>query len=130
MVFDADALNHVGDRLELFTSAQAPVLLTPHPGEAARLLGSTNAEVQSDRVAAVRELARRSRSVVILKGARTCICDGRHASDFVFIDSTGGPELSTAGTGDVLTGIVAALLLIHVWELWRRSRWTRKEGAA
>lgn len=110
MVVDADGLNHLGTDLALVASATAPVVLTPHPGEAGRLLGIGSRAVQTDRVRAVRELAAKSRAVVVLKGARTCICDGREASNFVAINPTGGPELGTAGTGDILAGIVAALL--------------------
>jgi NAD(P)H-hydrate epimerase len=110
MVLDADALNHLGTGLDLVAAAKGPAVLTPHPGEAARLLGIGTPEVQADRIRAAREIAKQSRALVVLKGARTCICDGRAASSFVAINPTGGPELSTAGTGDVLAGVLAALL--------------------
>ncbi len=110
MVLDADALNHVVGALESLATRRAPAVLTPHPGEAARLLHCTVAQVQSDRVGAVRELASRSGAVVVLKGARTCICDGAQAQRFVAINPSGGPELSTGGTGDVLAGLIGALL--------------------
>jgi NAD(P)H-hydrate epimerase len=61
-------------------------------------------------MSAVRELARRTGAVVVLKGARTCICDGRSGGDVVLICGAGGPELATAGTGDVLAGMLVALL--------------------
>lgn len=110
IVMDADALNHLGDDLEPVASAKGRVVLTPHPGEAGRLLGISTAAVQADRIAAVRSLAKASGAVVVLKGARTCICDGREAPRFVAINPSGGPELSTAGTGDVLAGMLTALL--------------------
>ncbi len=110
MVLDADALNHLGGDLSAVAAAKGPVILTPHPGEAGRLLGIPTAEVQADRLAAVRRLAAQSKAVVVLKGARSCICDGRHSPSYVQINPTGGPELSTAGTGDVLAGMLAALL--------------------
>jgi ADP-dependent NAD(P)H-hydrate dehydratase / NAD(P)H-hydrate epimerase len=110
MVLDADALNHLGSDLSQLPEAKGALVLTPHPGEAGRLLGIDTASVQSDRIGAVRELARRSKAVVVLKGARTCICDGRDPSLFVAINPTGGAELSTAGTGDVLAGLLASLL--------------------
>jgi ADP-dependent NAD(P)H-hydrate dehydratase / NAD(P)H-hydrate epimerase len=110
-VLDADALNHLaGGGLALVASAAAPAVLTPHPGEAARLLGCTVPDIERDRLAAVRKLAAESRAVVVLKGARTLICDGTVDDDFVAINPTGGPSLATGGTGDVLCGAIAALL--------------------
>jgi len=110
-VLDADALNHLaGGGLALVASAAAPAVLTPHPGEAARLLACTVAEIERDRLAAVRRLAAESRAVVVLKGARTLICDGTLDDDFVAINPTGGPSLASGGTGDVLAGAIGALL--------------------
>jgi NAD(P)H-hydrate epimerase len=110
LIIDADGLNHIGTDLEKVADSTAPVILTPHPGEAARLLGSTTADVQRDRIAGARELARRTRAVVVLKGARTLVCDGIAGDEFVTINPTGNPGLATAGSGDVLTGIIAALV--------------------
>ncbi len=112
VVLDADALNQLValGGLARVATASAPVVLTPHPGEAARLLDTTVAEVERDRLAAVRRLAAVSRAVVVLKGARTVICDGTLADDFVAVNPTGGPSLATGGTGDVLAGALAALL--------------------
>ncbi len=105
-VVDADGLNAYSGRPEGLASP-APRVLTPHPGEAARLLGWSNAEVQADRVGAARALAERSRAVVLLKGARSLIAapDGE-----LWINPTGGPGLASGGTGDVLAGVVGALL--------------------
>jgi ADP-dependent NAD(P)H-hydrate dehydratase / NAD(P)H-hydrate epimerase len=111
MVLDADALNHLAGELERVAESRAPVVLTPHPGEAARLLGVGAADIERDRVAAVRELADRSRATVVLKGAGTLVCDGEAADGFVTVNPTGGPALATAGSGDVLTGVVAGLLV-------------------
>ena len=110
MVLDADALNHLAGEAALIASARAPVVITPHPGEAARLLRTSTAEVEEDRVAAVRALAELTRAVVVLKGAGTLVCDGAVGDGFVTINPTGGPALATAGSGDVLTGVVAALV--------------------
>ncbi len=110
MVLDADALNHLAGELERVAESRAPVVLTPHPGEAARLLGTGTADIERDRVAAVRELAERSRAVVLLKGAGTLVCDGEAADGFVTINPTGNPALATAGAGDVLTGVIAGLM--------------------
>jgi len=107
LVIDADGLFAFGDEPEALFGREAPTILTPHPGEAARLLGSSNADVNRDRSRAARELARRSGAIVVLKGAGTVIAEpaGR-----MLINPTGGPALGSGGTGDVLTGMVAALL--------------------
>ena len=110
LVVDADALNliAVDTRLQqLIAKRTAPTLLTPHPAEAARLLAGTTAEIQADRVAAATRLAARYCSYVVLKGAGS-ICalpDGKW-----LINTSGNPGMASAGMGDVLTGIVAALL--------------------
>ncbi len=109
-VLDADALNLVAGIVEALKQASGPVVLTPHPGEAARLLGITAAEVEADRLAAARALATRSHAVVVLKGARTIVCDGTLDDDYCSINPTGGPELATGGSGDVLAGVIGALL--------------------
>ena len=110
LVLDATALAHLAGRLAEVAAAHAPVVLTPHPGEAARLLGETTEAIQADRMRAVRALAAASRAVVVLKGARTLVCDGTLGDDFVTINPTGGPALATGGTGDVLAGAIGALV--------------------
>jgi hydroxyethylthiazole kinase-like uncharacterized protein yjeF len=108
IVVDADALNLLAPHAALVTAkAPAPRVLTPHPGEMARLLGTTTAEVQRARVESARKLAAGTKAIVVLKGARTLIArpDGT-----VFINPTANPALGTAGAGDVLTGVVGALL--------------------
>lgn len=107
-VIDAAGLGHLVGRLDAVAAAAGRVVLTPHSGEAARLLGTTAAAVDADRPAAVRALAAATRAVVLLKGPRTLVCDGR-AGDAIAINPTGGPALATAGSGDVLAGIIAAL---------------------
>jgi len=109
-VVDADGLFLAIGRLDAIAASPGPVVLTPHPKEAARLLGTTVDAVEADRLAAARTLAARSRSVVVLKGARTVICDGTLADDFCTINPTGGPALATAGSGDVLAGVIGGLL--------------------
>ncbi|WP_428264511.1 NAD(P)H-hydrate dehydratase [Haliangium sp.] len=110
MVLDADALNHIGTHLDHVAAARAPVIMTPHPGEAARLLGTSAAEVEKDRVGAARTLAARSDAIVVLKGARTLVC----VDDFVTINPSGHEALATAGSGDVLTGMISALVAQQV----------------
>jgi ADP-dependent NAD(P)H-hydrate dehydratase / NAD(P)H-hydrate epimerase len=104
LVLDADGLNALEGDLEPLLARPAPTLLTPHAGEYARLAGEP---VGEDRVAAARGLAGRGRAVVLLKGSRTVVAspEGRAA-----INLTGGPWLATAGTGDVLSGILGALV--------------------
>lgn len=104
LVLDADALNLLAQAPRALA---VPAVLTPHPGEAARLLGSDVAAVQRDRFAAVRALAARYGASVVLKGAGSLVAapDGR-----VAVCPWGNPGMSTAGMGDVLTGVVAALL--------------------
>jgi NAD(P)H-hydrate epimerase len=109
-VIDADGLNLLAGIVESVKQAKGPVVLTPHPGEAARLLGISVPEVQADRLAAARQLASRSHAVVVLKGARTIVCDGTLDDDFCSINVSGGPELATGGSGDVLAGVIGALL--------------------
>jgi NAD(P)H-hydrate epimerase len=107
MVVDADALTALAGSAGLCRDAVAPRLLTPHPGEAARLLGSSIADVQADRIASARRLAAESGAVVALKGARTVVAgpDGE-----VVLNPTGNPGMATGGTGDVLTGVTGGLL--------------------
>lgn len=110
LVLDADGLNIVSKHHELgvkLTTRSAATVLTPHPAEAARLLGRSTSEVQSDRLAAALSLARKYRSLVVLKGCGSIIAtaDGRW-----FINNTGHPGMATAGMGDVLSGLTLSLL--------------------
>ena len=107
VVADADALNALAEDPSIVEDRTAPLVLTPHPAELGRLLGTSTADVQAERLAAVTEASRRFGSVVVLKGHRSLIGgpDGH-----VVVDPSGGPELATAGTGDVLTGLCAAYL--------------------
>ncbi len=105
MVLDADGLNAFVDHVGVIESRMAPIVLTPHPGELARLLGVKTADVQADRLAASLRLAGSDRAVA-LKGAGTVISvEGRQA-----VNTSGSVALATAGTGDVLAGMIGALL--------------------
>ena len=108
LVADADALNAFAGRVRFFARHRGPVVLTPHPGEAGRLLGRSTSAVQADRLGAVRALARRSRAVCVLKGSRTLIAA---PSGEVVVNPTGTPLLAAAGTGDVLAGLLGALIV-------------------
>jgi hydroxyethylthiazole kinase-like uncharacterized protein yjeF len=111
LVLDADALNLIAaedsarQALQKHTHAR---VLTPHPLEAARLLGCGAREVQADRIHAARELANRYASIVVLKGAGTVIAE---AGGRYWINSTGSPALASAGTGDALAGMIGALIV-------------------
>lgn len=107
LVIDADGLNVLEGNLDELVRRSRPTVLTPHPAELARLLGSSAEEVQRDRLGSARRAAAELGAVVLLKGHRSIVVapDGR-----VAVNPTGGPELATAGTGDVLTGVVSALL--------------------
>ncbi len=107
LVVDADALNHLGSAFgSELANAAGPRIVTPHPGEAARLLATTTAAIEADRAGAARRLAREGNCVAVLKGARTLIAtpDGT-----LFINPAADPALATAGSGDVLTGLITAL---------------------
>ena len=110
LVLDADALNILALRPDLcamLLARKAATVLTPHPGEAARLLACKIDEVQADRVAAARQLAQKFACSVVLKGADSLCAtrDGR-----LFVNRTGNPGMSAAGMGDVLTGMIAAFI--------------------
>lgn len=107
MIVDADGLNVLASRLDLLRSTRAPLILTPHPGEMSRLAGCPVAEVQADRRRVALDMAHRTGAVVVLKGSGTMIAapDGR-----LGVNLTGGPILGTAGTGDVLAGLIGSLL--------------------
>jgi ADP-dependent NAD(P)H-hydrate dehydratase / NAD(P)H-hydrate epimerase len=115
IVADADALNALAGNTAPLREASGPVVITPHPGELARLMGSSIGEIQRDRVEAARAAAASVRAVTVLKGARTVVAspDGR-----VGIVPNGNGAMATGGTGDVLTGVVAALLAqgLPPWE--------------
>ncbi|SHG77883.1 bifunctional ADP-dependent NAD(P)H-hydrate dehydratase/NAD(P)H-hydrate epimerase [Massilia sp. CF038] len=120
LVLDADALNLVAASLDLqghLAQRQAATVLTPHPLEAARLLGVTTAVIQGDRLAAAREMAARFQAVVVLKGSGSVIADPDGAA---VINPTGNPGLATGGTGDVLAGLCGALLA-QGWTAWEAA---------
>jgi hydroxyethylthiazole kinase-like uncharacterized protein yjeF len=105
VVLDADGLNVLVGNTEALSARTAPAIITPHPAELGRLLEIATDEVQSNRLEAVRTASARFGCVVVLKGFRSLTAQ----STLVVVNPTGGPELATAGTGDVLTGVVAAL---------------------
>ena len=107
MVIDADALYLLGSQLDILKSVRAPVILTPHPGEAAWLLKTTVAEVEQNRLQVAKKIAAEYNVVLVLKGHHTIIANPQGD---VRINSTGNRGLATGGTGDVLSGILGGLL--------------------
>jgi ADP-dependent NAD(P)H-hydrate dehydratase / NAD(P)H-hydrate epimerase len=107
LVLDADGLNAHGDRLDELARREAPTVLTPHPGELARLLGTDAELIDRERLSHARAAAERAGAVVVLKGDDTLVADrdGR-----VAVSPGASPALATAGTGDVLSGAIGALL--------------------
>jgi hydroxyethylthiazole kinase-like uncharacterized protein yjeF len=131
LVLDADALNLLALEPGLqqkLRQRRRPALLTPHPLEAARLLEVSSGDVQADRPAAARELARRLNVIVILKGSGTVIAN---SGGEIAINPTGNPGLATAGSGDVLAGICGALLAQRypAWETALAAVWLHGRAA-
>lgn len=107
MVLDADALNAFAGKTALLDGTGRVMVLTPHPGEMGRLVGMTVAEVEADRVGLARRFAVEHKVTLVLKGWRTLVA---HPDGRVAVNTTGNPAMAKGGSGDVLTGIVAALL--------------------
>jgi NAD(P)H-hydrate epimerase len=119
IVIDADGLNLLARMNPESTEAPAQNwILTPHPAEAARLLGCASRDIQSDRVEAASRLARRYQAVTVLKGCGTVVAEpgGRYA-----VCPFGNPGMATAGTGDVLAGVIGALVAQGVTDLWQAA---------
>jgi NAD(P)H-hydrate epimerase len=134
VVVDADALALFEGRPEAFASCRGAPVLTPHPGELAKLLSHTTAEIETDRFDAVAAAVARARCVVVLKGAHTLI---GAPEEHTVVNASGNPALATAGAGDVLSGVLGALLCgldpfeaawaaVHIHgraaDLWRSAR--------
>lgn len=116
MVVDADGLNAFEGLSQELDGRDRFLVLTPHPGEMARLTGSSTAAVQKDRIATAREFAQKHRVVLVLKGHRTLVAapDGQ-----VWVNMTGNPGMATGGTGDILTGIASGLMAQNQEDLLR-----------
>jgi NAD(P)H-hydrate epimerase len=110
VVLDADGLNAFEGRHDELSGKGRTLVITPHPGEMARLTGLTVAEVQKDRLGLARKFAREHELIVVLKGHRTLVVlpDGE-----VWVNTTGNPGMATGGTGDILTGMVAGMIAQH-----------------
>ena len=107
LVLDADAIAVLDGKPEVVQNCSRPVILTPHPGELAQLLGIETARVQQERLAAVREAAERTGAIVIIKGAGTLVAQTGQPT---WLNLTGNPGMACGGSGDVLAGLLAGLL--------------------
>jgi len=110
VVIDADGLNAFDGKPDLLDGSKRPLVLTPHPGEMARLVGKSIKEIEGDRIAIARKFAREHRLILVLKGWRTLIADGEGN---IWVNTTGNPGLAKGGSGDVLTGLVAGMIAQH-----------------
>jgi NAD(P)H-hydrate epimerase len=106
LIIDADGLNALADHADRLRHRPAPLILTPHPGEFSRLIRSDIASVQARRQELALQFAADNELILVLKGHGTIVTDGRR----VYTNTTGNPGMATGGTGDVLTGLIAALL--------------------
>jgi NAD(P)H-hydrate epimerase len=107
VVIDADGLNNIAGQTQLLKSLKPPTVLTPHPGEMARLIDVTPAEVQQNRLQCAREFATNFKVHIVLKGAATVIA---HPDGSAYINPTGNPGMASGGMGDVLTGVLAGFI--------------------
>ena len=108
VVVDADGINNLAGHEQILKSARVPIVLTPHPGEMARLLGESVSKIQEDRINSARNVAVDLDVHLVLKGARTVIA---HPDGRIFINATGNAGMASGGMGDVLTGIIAGLIV-------------------
>ncbi len=106
IVLDADGINLLARHIAISETIRAPLILTPHPLELARLTDRPVGQIQDDRIAAARQAAQRFHGIVVLKGHHTVIAD---PSGEVWVNPTGNPGMAVGGSGDVLAGIIAAL---------------------
>lgn len=110
IVIDADGLNAFAGHADLLNGKTRPMVLTPHPGEMARLLGTTIPAVEADRVHIARRFATEHQVTLVLKGWRTLVA---HPDGSIAVNTSGNPALAKGGSGDILTGIVAAMMAQH-----------------
>lgn len=110
IIIDADGINSLISCIDILKDVKVPVVLTPHPGEMARLTSKTVEEIQSNRIHYAREFAKEHNAIVVLKGANTVVTDG----DSVFVNTTGNSGMAMAGTGDMLAGMISAFVAMGI----------------
>lgn len=107
MVIDADGLNCLSKNIELLHKKKNEIVLTPHPGEMSRLIGVSIDEIEKDRIRYAKEFSKKYNIILVLKGNKTVVSNNKGD---VYINDTGNPSMATAGSGDVLTGIISSLI--------------------
>ena len=107
LVIDADGINVLSDCIELVKEYKSDIVLTPHPKEASRILGCSVESIQNDRLSAVKKIVAKTNAVTVLKGANTLVCS---PSGKTFVINDGNPSMATAGTGDMLSGMIVAFI--------------------
>ena len=107
LILDADGLNAFEGRGQQLNGSKRPLVITPHPGEMARLTGLSITEIQKDRIGVARKFAAEHQCIVVLKGHRTLIAE---PNGHVWVNTTGNPGMASGGTGDVLTGFIAGMI--------------------
>lgn len=107
LVIDADGLNAIAGHIDILKSAKAPIILTPHPGEMSRLVGKDKDEIQNNRKEVAMKFANEYNVVLVLKGHETLVAN---QTGELYVNRTGNPGMASGGTGDVLTGIIAAFI--------------------
>lgn len=126
-VLDADGLNAIAQNPKIMSETEGGFVFTPHPKELSRLMGKSTAEIQSDRIRSAQEAAKRFGATIVLKGANTIVAT---PDDDVFIIPTGNNGMATAGSGDVLTGVIAGLLAQGMNTTWAAVAGAYIHGAA
>ena len=106
IILDADGINCINGRISILKEVKAPIVLTPHPLEMARLISKPIAEIQENRIKTAKEFAKENSIILVLKGANTVVTDGEK----VFVNQTGNPSMAMGGTGDMLSGIAGAFI--------------------
>ena len=106
VILDADGINCINRRISILKEVKAPIVLTPHPLEMARLISKSTAEIQENRIKTAKEFAKENGIILVLKGANTVVTDGEK----VFVNLTGNPSMAMGGTGDMLSGMIGAFV--------------------
>ncbi|MBU0759713.1 MAG: NAD(P)H-hydrate dehydratase [Candidatus Omnitrophica bacterium] len=109
MVLDADALNAISENADVLRKVKSPYVITPHPGEMARLLKKDTDYIKKNRLIVAKKFANYYNAVVVLKGSGTIVAEPG-ANQRVYVNKTGNPGMATAGSGDVLTGVIAGFM--------------------
>ena len=106
IILDADGINCINQGIDILKDVKVPVVLTPHPGEMARLISKTIPYVQQNRISVAKQFAMQNKVIVVLKGANTLVTDGKE----VFVNLNGNPGMAKAGCGDMLTGMIGSFV--------------------